>query len=178
MRFLVFKLLFFLLISIPNAYCNKKPVITNKTTIVANEVKILKNKGIIVFTDKVECKNGTLKVNGDRMVVKYNISNKNLENKNIVKNVDIFGNVVVRDINITITGDNGNYNLENNIITVENNVIMNDTDVVIFGDKMTYNVLTGETDIIGIKKKKENPNGRVIIILDDIEELKERYKNE
>lgn len=162
----------------PLAHCDKKSSITNKTTIVANEIKIIRNKGVIVFKDKVECKNGTLKINSDRMVVKYNTNDKNIVAKEKIKNIDISGNVILQDIDITVTGDKGNYNLINNIITVEDNVIVNDKDIVVFGDKMTYNLQTGETDISGIRKKEKTSNGRVIIILDDINGLKERYKNE
>ena len=141
----------------------------------SNEILIKKNKNLIIFTGKVEAKQDKLNMFADKMFIKYK---KNKNNKAEIKNIKLFGNVVLKNENITVRGDKGNYEMDNNLITLEENIIMNENDTVVFGKKMTYNTITEETNIYGgVESENGNKKERITIILEDINDLKDRYDN-
>lgn len=141
----------------------------------SNEILIKKNKNLIIFTGMVEAKQDKLNMFADKMFIKYK---KNKNNKTEIKNIKLFGNVVLKNENITVRGDKGNYEIDNNFITLEENIIMNENDAVVFGKKMTYNTITEETNIYGsAEDESSDKKERITIILEDINDLKDRYDN-
>lgn len=139
----------------------------------SNKILIKKNKNTIIFTGKVEAKQDSLNMFADSMIIKYKIDKKN---NTEIQNIKLQGNVVLKNKNITVRGDKGNYEVKYNLITLEDNIIMNENDAVVFGKKMTYNTATEETNIFGSKKNENNnKKERITIILEDINDLKDRY---
>ena len=141
----------------------------------SNEILLKKKKNIIIFTGKVEAVQDKVDLFADRMNVRYAEIDKKIE----VKNIKLFGNVMLKNETITARGDKGVYDLNKNLITLEDNVIINENDAVIFGEKLIYNTLTGETDIFSKSndEKDDDKKERITIILENINDLKERYDN-
>jgi lipopolysaccharide transport protein LptA len=139
----------------------------------SNEILIKRNKNLITFSGKVEVQQDTLNMFANKMIVKYKI---NQNNDTEIQNIKLYRNVILKNKNITVRGDKGNYEVNNNLITLEDNIIMNEDDAVIFGKKMTYNTITEETNIFGSDENENNSKKeRITIILDDINDLKDRY---
>ena len=170
----MFKVLIIFILSTNLCYSNSK--ITDrkdKMIIEADKVVLKDRKKIVSFYGNVIYKNGEITIKADRMSVKYNekiSSNKNIKIKDIYAN----GNVKFNNGKMVVTGDKGNYNLANHLITIEDNVTMNNDNVTVLGNKLTYNILTDDTKIDDIKKE-ENDKKRVIIILDDVNKIKDEY---
>lgn len=141
----------------------------------SNEILIKRNKNIITFIGKVEAKQNNLNMFADSMIIKYKTDKKN---NTEIRNIKLYGNVVLKNENITVRGDKGNYEVKDNLITLEDNIIMNENDAVVFGKKMTYNTITEETNIFGSNENEDgNKKERITIILEDINDLKDRYDN-
>ena len=150
----------------PNSFNSNKPI-----RIKSNEILVKKNKNLMVFTGKVEAKQDDLSIFTDKMYVRYK---KNIDNKLEINNIKAFGNVVLKNKTITVKGDTGVYDLQNNLITLENNIILNENDAVVFGEKVIYNTITEEINIYG-ESDKNPKKERITIILDNINDLKDRY---
>ncbi len=180
-----FLFLFFLIILNNSLLANPIAIDTKKPIkIEADEVKIQKNKNVIDFMGKVKATQENLNIFSDKMLVKYQ---KDSKNKISIKNIKAFGNVILKNETLTAKGDNAVYDFSNQIITLKGNIILNEKDVVILGDILTYDIITKETRMESenktviknnntIEKEKDNKNKkRVIIILDNINDLKDRY---
>ena len=158
-------LLFTLLIGNSVAKENFKQDFNRPIKIEADEVSTKKNSNIITFNGNVEATQDNLKILTDKMFVYYK-NDKGIE----INNIKAVGNVILKNENILATGDEGEYDIKNNIVTLEKNIILTEKDVVIYGEKMIYNTITQESKMYGETDKK-----RITIILDDINDLKERY---
>lgn len=143
----------------------------------SDEIKILKNKSVILFTGKVKAKQDNLNIFSDKMFVNYQ---RDLDNKTNIKNIKAIGNVILKNENITAKGDEGLYDFVEQNITLSGNIILTEKDAVIFGDVLKYNINTEETSI-KVDKKQNTDNStinnkkKVVIILDNINDLKDRY---
>lgn len=152
-------------LSIEN-YDKNKPI-----KITANDIFFKKNEKLIIFIGKVEATQNNLKIFSNKMHVNYIENN---DKKLNIKSINFFNNIILKNDNITIRGDRGFYDFKNNLITIEGNIIMNENDTVIFGEKAKYNTETEETNIYGESFEHKNKE-RITIILDNIDNLKERY---
>lgn len=166
MRLVYFLILFNLFCLNGYSKNNFKQDINKPIKIESNEISMKKNSNIIVFTGNVEAKQDNLTILTDRMLVEYEGEKKN------IKNIKLFGNIMLKNKNIVANSDKGYYDLSKNIITLEDNVILTEKDVVVYGDKMTYDTIKQESKVYGSKKQ----NNRITIILDNINNIKERYE--
>ena len=162
----MFKIVLLLLILLNNksiAKENFKQNFNRPIKIEANEVSTKRNSNVIIFDGKVEATQDNLKIFTDKMYVYYR-NNKEIEN------IKAIGNVILKNEGILATGDEGEYDIKNNLVTLKKNIILTEKDVVVYGEKMTYDTVTQESKMYGETDKK-----RITIILDDINDLKERY---
>ncbi len=178
-----FLLLFYLLLLSNNLWANPISIDTKKPIkIEADEVKIQKNKNVINFIGKVKATQENLNIFSDKMIVKCQ---KNNENKIYIKNIRAFNNVILKNETLTAKGDNAIYDFNNQIITLKGNIILNEKDAVILGDVLIYDIETKEASMESenkkviknnnIIKKEKDKKKRVIVILDNINDLKDRY---
>ena len=153
-----------------NAYSknNFKQDINKPIKIESNEISMKKGSNVMVFTGDVEAKQDDLIILTDKMLVEY-------EGKKVnITNIKVYGNVMLKNNNIVATSDKGEYDLKKNVIVLEDNIILTEKDVVVYGDKMTYDTVKQESKVYGSK----NQNNRITIILDNVNNLKERYDND
>lgn len=160
-------ILFFTIFFCFNSYSNNiiKQDINKPIKIESDEISMKKDSNVMVFTGNVEAKQDNLIILTDKMLVEY-------EGKKInITNIKVYGNVMLKNSNIVASSDKGEYDLKKNIIVLEDNVILTEKDVVVYGDKMTYDTIKQESKVYGSK----NQNNRITIILDNVNNLKERY---
>ncbi len=157
-------------------FCYGNGKVTNKKskmTIEADKIVLKDRKKVAFFYGNVIYRNGEITIQSDRMSVKYD--EKLTSDKSVkIKDIYAYGNVKFNNGKMIVTGDRGNYNLVNYLITIEDNVVMNNDDVIALGNKLTYNILTDDTKMDDIKKQEKDKK-RVIIILDDINKIKDEY---
>ena len=156
--------LFFIFLTIHGVFAVEN---REKLTITAEKVEIFREKNEIIFTSKVVAKRNNFTLYTDKMIVNYTESKGNKIN---ITNIKAEKNVKFTTEKITATGDNGFYNVAQNLITLNNNVKATESGITVFAKKFEYNTITGKTNIIGNKTEKE----KVVIILDDVENLKNK----
>ncbi|GHU26387.1 hypothetical protein FACS1894152_0890 [Bacilli bacterium] len=156
-----------------NVQCLAKKVDKkNETTIESDEVKIKKNQNIMIFKGNIRIKKEDLTITTPKTAtVYYAIDNGRIE----LKNIDMVDVVAIKDNGIRLSGDRGSYNLESSILTIENNVIISEKNSVIFVDKAVYNTISEEIDMFGNKKTKKNPKRNVVIIIDNIDKVRNKH---
>lgn len=171
-KFFLFIFLFFS----NNLFCVNKDINLDKPIkIKSDEIVIKKNKNLIIFKGRVETIQDNLSTFANKMYVNYK---NDLDNKIEIKNIKLYGNVVLKNDKIIVNGDKGIYNFDDNLITIEDNIIMNENNAVIFGNELIYNTLTEETNIYGENSKNkedDKKDKRITIILDNINDLKDEY---
>lgn len=172
---------------------NVKNISTSKPVkIEADEIIIKRDNDQVVFVGKVKITQDELNIFSDNMIVNYY---KNKDKSVSIKNIKANNNVILKNKTITAKGDSAVYDFRNQLITLKDNIILNEEDAVVLGDVLTYNVETQETKM-GSKEDEENIENteniksiedsagenegnknkkRVIIILDNINDLKDRY---
>jgi lipopolysaccharide export system protein LptA len=159
-----FFIYFFLFVS--DGFCNNKPI-----RLEADKIRIQKNKNIMIFTGNVKAEQEELNILADKMVVNYHT---NKDGKINIDNIEVKDNVVLKNKTITAQSNNGFYDFKKRIITLRDEIVLNEKDAVIFGNVLIYNVKTGATNIEG-KNENKKSNDRVIIILDNINDIKDKY---
>ena len=133
--------------------------------ITSNKVKIIRDKNEIIFIGNVKAVQDKFTLYSDKMIVKY----KEQKNKKMdIESIKTEKNVRFTNDTITATSDEGLYNLKTNIITMKKNIKATESGITVFAEEFTYDTITGKTNIIGNQKQNE----RVLIILDDVENLK------
>lgn len=133
--------------------------------ITSDKVKIIRDKNEIIFIGNVKAVQDKFTLYSDKMIVKY----KEQKNKKMdIESIKTEKNVKFMNDTITATSDEGLYNLKTNIITMKKNIKATESGITVFAEEFTYNTITGKTNIIGNQKQNE----RVLIILDDVENLK------
>lgn len=133
--------------------------------ITSDKVKIIRDKNEIIFIGNVKAVQDKFTLYSDKMIVKY----KEQKNKKMdIESIKTEKNVKFMNDTITATSDEGLYNLKTNIITMKKNIKATESGITVFAEEFTYDTITGKTNIIGNQKQNE----RVLIILDDVENLK------
>jgi len=168
-NFLVFILL------VLSGLCYAEPLVAPKVNpekpleIRAEKVNMYRKKGKIHFIDNVRAKQGDMEIFSRKMVVDY--SEKQNSKIEIFK-IDVEGNARMFTRNIVATGNSGMYDFKKGLVSLKGDVIANEQGAMAYGDEFIYNVNTRKTKLLGNKKEDD----RVIIILEDLEETKERVK--
>ena len=170
----IFYILFLFLSIFGNSFAKPTEIDTSKPVkIEADEVKIKKNNNSMIFKGNVRAIQENLNMFSDLMNVTYY---KDKEDRVLIKTIVAKNNVVLQNENITAKGDGAIYDFQRQLITLKGNIILNEKDAVVFGEMLTYNITTKETKMNVIENEEANTNKkRVIVILDNINDLKDRY---
>ena len=125
----------------------------------ADELEVLQHDEKAVFKGNVEAVQGDLNIKADEMLVYYNRSKDQIgQSKNSVSMVETKGNVKFYTPGETAKSDKGIFDVEKNIITLLGNITLTSGKNLVKGEKLIYNLTTGESKIIS--NKKDN-GGRV-----------------
>jgi len=130
-------------------------------------VDLYRKKNEIHFINHVKAVQGEMIILSKEMIVKYT-EEKN--SKISIDNISVEGGANLFTDTIKASGNVGEYDFKKGIVTLKGDVIANEKGAMAYGEEFIYNVRTRKTKLLGNKKKDD----RVIIILDDIEELEKR----
>ena len=168
----VYFAIFFVVGTIYNAIARNqlKQNFNSPIKIESDQVYLKKGTNTIIFSGNVKAKQDNLYILTDTMHVKY-ITNE--KNKLEIVNIKAIGNVILKNETLLATGDEGEYDIKLGLFTLRKNIILNEKDVVVYGEKMEYNTITEESRMFGEKENK-----RITIILDNINDLRERYDDD
>lgn len=133
----------------------------------SERVDLYRKKGEIHFINDVKAVQGDMTILSNKMIVEYT------EDKNSKISIDrilVKGGASLFTKTIKASGNSGLYDFKKGNVSLKGDVIANEQGAMAYGDEFIYNVNTKKTSLIGGNRANE----RVIIILDDIEELEER----
>ncbi|MDR1494567.1 MAG: hypothetical protein LBI29_00835 [Rickettsiales bacterium] len=134
----------------------------------ADEIKIRKNEGLVLFRGNIRIKKGSLK-----MFVKKTLSVRytNFDGKIRPNTMDMVDVEVINDRGVKISGDRGDYDFVNSILTIRDNVIVNEKNSVALVDRAVYDTLTEEINMFVNRSGKDDLRKKVVIIMDNLKEL-------
>jgi lipopolysaccharide transport protein LptA len=137
----------------------------------ADTVNTIKKEKLIVFKGKVIAKQDNNKLNlySDRMNIEYDLDENN---KMFITKMNVYGNVKMLKDDITISGNEGVYDMKKNILTMKNDVMLNDNISKIYGDMVVYDLQANDVQIFG---REDDEEKQAVIILEDTEKAKEVY---
>jgi len=133
----------------------------------SEKVDLYRKKSEIHFMNNVKAVQGEMAILSRKMIVEYS-EGKN--SKISINKIKVKGGANLFTKTIKASGNSGVYDFKKGTVLLKGDVIANEQGAMAYGDEFIYNVNTRKTKLIGNKKVGE----RVIIILDDIEELEER----
>ena len=165
----------------------KKNLTTKKqyssTTVRCEKIVVNRKKQLIEFYDNVVVEQDQSSLLADKMVVIYNEnqSPQSQQNSNQIKRIDAFNHVKIFSDETTATGESGYYDPIENFFVLQKNVIVNNGTSIANGEKFIYNLNTKKGFLYGkdieYKNNKTNDNRAVVIIGDDINEIKNSKQN-
>jgi lipopolysaccharide transport protein LptA len=135
----------------------------------ADIINTQRDKNKVDFRGNVVAKhaNNNLEFRAVEMNLKYAIDR---DNKVAVKKLYAFGNVVVKRGKMTITGNEGLYDIVKNEFTMKDEVTIFDDISKARGDAIVYDIEKDNAQIFGGQEEKQ-----VTIILEDSNKAKETY---
>lgn len=122
----------------------KKPI-----EIAADALEVLQEKGKAEFKGNVEATQGMMKLKADRMLVHYINGKDRKASDNAISLIEVFGNVFLSTPNETAKGDNGEYNVEKEVLILTGDVAITKDKNIIKGHRIVYNLATGKTRMEG-----------------------------
>ena len=159
----IFLIIFF--ISISSLFAKENLNITS------DKATVYKKLNKIIFEGDVISKYEEFTLKSDKMIVNYIEKDK----KFTVKNISVFDNVYFTNETITATGKKGNFDVNKNLVVLQDNVIVQEKNNKLFSDYFEYNTLEKNFTISNKDNKKSNltkNKNRVVLILEDIENQK------
>lgn len=137
----------------------------------ADEISIRKNEGLMVFTGNIQIEKGGLEilVRKDLTIHYRDMDGKIRPSIMYMQDVEASSARGVR-----ISGDRGDYDFVNSILTIRDNVVVNEKNSVIFVDRAVYDTLSEEINMFGNRSGEDGSKKKVIIIMDNLEELGRR----
>lgn len=140
----------------------------NKIKLEADSITIYKDKSEIKLVGNVVVNSGNIYLYAENMQVNY----ININNYNEISKISGNNNVILKNENINATSNKFLYEPNKQIVTMYEDVVLKEKDSVVYGDKLTYNLKTGDSSIDSTNNTKKE---RVKIIINDIDSFKSRY---
>jgi lipopolysaccharide export system protein LptA len=142
-----------------------KPDIGSKklpVDVTSDSLEVVQDNQTATFSGNVIAKQGDLNIRADKITVYYNKKDEKANvDKNSVSKVDAVGNVFMSTPTETAQGQNGMFDVEKNIITLTGNVVLTSGKNVVKGEKLVYNVTTGQSRIVSETGNNGAKKGRV-----------------
>ena len=164
--FVIFYFVFFVYFALASNVKNTK--------ITADTIKVNRLESLIYCIKNVVVEEDNLKITANNMKAKYKYIEGQKENNYNLQYIQANKNVKLKTNEITATSDTAFFDMNKNIVILQNNVVLDDGTGKIYGEKLIYNTITEVAEMVG-NQQKENKE-RVIIILDDINKTKEKYE--
>lgn len=138
--------------------------------ITADSLDVIQENQKAVFTGNVVVIQGNVKIQSDKMTVFYKNSAEKKQSdeatmgSNAISKILTDGHVVLTTQDESAKGDNGIYDVEANMVYLTGHVILSKGKNVLSGNKLEYNLTTGQSRVTGgagVKVGEKTSNGRV-----------------
>lgn len=145
---------------------NKAPIEIN-----ADSLEVMQEQNMAVFTGHVVAIQGDVRLKAEKMTVYYKHADEDAKVKKpkakaaddksqgAIEKIETDGGVFLTTQQETASGANGTYDVEHQMIYLNNNVVLTRGQNVLKGDKLTYNFATGKSVITGGGGASQ-PNGK------------------
>ena len=131
--------------------------------ITAEQLTVLQKEELAIFTGSVEAIQGDARLKSDKMVVHYaKGKNEQLETPEMnhaINKMDVVGNVKIDQQDQHASGNKGTYFVADEKLELNGNVVLNKGGNIIKGEKLLYNMKTGQSDVFA--GKNDQTPGRV-----------------
>lgn len=129
--------------------------------ITADSLEVLQEESKAIFTGDVQAKQGDLDIRAEKMTVYYKKDGKEQKNDaNKISKVEIDKNVFISTPGETAKGNKGIYDVDAGMITLEGDVTLTSLKNIVKGQKLVYNLKTGQSKIISNSSDSKNAGGK------------------
>ncbi len=125
--------------------------------ITADTLEVKQKYNLAIFNGNVVAIQGKMRLAADKMRVHYH-ANTNTEGKQSVSRIEVMQNVRLATQQESATGDKGIYDVDAKLLTLKGDVVLSKGKNVVKGETLTYNVTSGQSNIVG---GKGTSSGRV-----------------
>lgn len=116
--------------------------------ITADALEVEQEAQRATFIGTVEVIQGEMRLYSDRLIVFYR--SREAAEQNAIYRIDVEGNVRFTTPTETATGDNGTYDVDGGTIELVGNVVLTSgRDAVIRGNKLTMDLVSGQSEVSG-----------------------------
>lgn len=131
--------------------------------ITADSLEVLQEDQVAVFSGNVEAIQGELNIRADKMTVHYRDSKNKKAKQDSVSKIETDGHVFLSGPKETAQGDKGMYDVDQKTVTLTGKVVLTSGKNVVKGEKLVYNIATGQSRMVsgngGSSGKKERVRG-------------------
>lgn len=140
----------------------------------ADEMTFLKTEQKIILDGKVVITKPDIIMFADNIVIFY--KNDEKTDKMQINTINANKNVKIINGEITLTSNEAVYLLDKNEVTLLKNVKIIDKDNTIYGDKIIFDTITKNINIVSGENKNNKKSKRVKIIINDIKKTQDKYE--
>lgn len=140
----------------------------------SDEMTFLKTEQKIILNGKVIITKPDIKMFADNIIIFY--KNDEQTDKMQINTINAKKNVKIINGEIILTSEEAVYLLNKNEVTLLKNVKIIDKDNIIYGDKIIFDTITQNINIISGEKKNNKKPQRVKIIINDIKKTQDKYE--
>jgi len=149
---------------------NNEPIEIN-----ADTLEVFQEENRAIFTGNVVAIQGKTRLKADKMNVFYRGTEgkeKKAAGQDAIQKIEVTGNVFISTPQETASGEFGIYDVENQMIHLNNKVTLTRDKNVLKGDKLTYNLASGKSAIYsgGTQQNGKKERVRALFIPDKAKE--------
>lgn len=115
--------------------------------ITADALEVMQKEQKAIFKGKVHAKQGVMQLTADSMTVHYHTAASRKSEGQGVSKIETNGNVFLTTPDETARGQYGEYDVDGHAIHMRGNVVLTRGENVITGDKLDYNLVSGESKV-------------------------------
>lgn len=124
--------------------------------ITSDQLDVLQEENKAIFTGQVVAIQGDVRLKSDKMTVYYAKKDENAstakksanpDEAGAIKKIDVDGNVFLKTAQETASGSKGVYDVEKQLITLDNNVVLTRDKNTLKGDHLVYNFASGKSTL-------------------------------
>ncbi len=135
--------------------------------ITSNELKVERDKNLATFSGDVLAKQGEMSIKSEELIINYRDENPDKEpnkpgndkKKSSIKKIVANKKVYFSTPTENSSSDSAVFDVEKNILTLENNITLKQDKNILTGSKLTYDLNTGKSTLVN--ESKDNKPGKV-----------------
>lgn len=117
--------------------------------ITADALEVMQNEQMAVFIGNVLAVQGQMRLTSDRMEVYYRTGDELQGDAQSVSRIKVDGNVFMKTKTETARSKSGLYDVDKNMLTLNNDVVLTRGESVVKGEGLEYDLVSGKSRIVG-----------------------------